>query len=142
MARSSTSFKPGQSGNPAGKPIGTKNRKTLIREKIEQFGPELMEIITKAARGEGELPPDMTAALALLARLDAPLRPRAETVEFALDTTLTRVQQADQIMAAIAAGDLDPETGNALIASLHKISDLQAADELEARLAALEAKQI
>lgn len=40
-----TPFQPGQSGNPAGKPVGTKNRSTIARKVLEMKGllpPEKM----------------------------------------------------------------------------------------------------
>ena len=135
-------FKSGDewTGNAAGRPRGIKNRATILREKIEQFGPELMDIITRAARGDGELPPDMTAALALLARLEPPVRATAPKVRFDLDKTLPLHEQAQQILDAIAEGEIDPDTGQALIATLDKIGNLKAVEQLEARLVALESK--
>lgn len=40
MARSSTSFKPGESGNPAGKPKGAKNKET---QQMDAFAAMLFE---------------------------------------------------------------------------------------------------
>lgn len=122
-------FKSGDewTGNAAGRPKGIKNRKTLIREKIEQFGPELMEIIKNAARGDGEAArPDMAAALALLARLDPPIRPRAEPVEFDLDTTLSASGQIKQVIQAVAEGALTIDEGQLICNMIRQRAEVSA----------------
>jgi hypothetical protein len=42
-----TQFKPGQSGNPKGRPKGSRNRKTLLRELIQQYSMEWSKIPIK-----------------------------------------------------------------------------------------------
>lgn len=46
-------WKPGQSGNPAGRPKNSKNKITLIKQALEgelrvQMGPHMAEVLTKA----------------------------------------------------------------------------------------------
>lgn len=59
--RALNSWKPGQSGNPAGKPVGTKNKLTLFREavlakqekKLLTKYPQVLDVvIEKALRGD------------------------------------------------------------------------------------------
>jgi hypothetical protein len=42
-----TQFKPGQSGNPKGRPKGSRNRKTLLRELTQQYSMEWSKIPIK-----------------------------------------------------------------------------------------------
>ena len=48
-----TPFKPGQSGNPAGKPKGVRNRKTIVKEALECIldgsDQQVVDAITAAA---------------------------------------------------------------------------------------------
>jgi hypothetical protein len=73
-------FQPGQSGNPAGKKPGTKNRKTLLLQELEKDGSSLANAIKSAAMS-GD-----SAAMALwLSRLEPPARKHGEHVEFEFD---------------------------------------------------------
>lgn len=129
-------FKPGQSGNPAGKKPGTRNRKTILRAELEKDGSALAAAIkSKALEGDA-------SCLALwLSRLEPPLRARAETVTFSLDTSKPLYEQAQEIMDAIAQARVDPDTGAMLIACLDKVGNLKAVEELQARVEALEARE-
>lgn len=82
----------------------------------------------------------MGAAALVLQRLSPPLRAAAEKVVFELDQSLSLTEQAKQIMAAVADGRIDPDTGHMLVNCIEKVAGIYATDELEARLAALEAK--
>jgi hypothetical protein len=110
-------WKPGESGNPAGRKPGTKIKRTILREQIEACGPELVSIIKTAALNP-EDKDHMTAALALLARLEAPLRPAARAVEFEFDPDAAPGENANRVMASVAAGEIDPDTGNKLLTML------------------------
>jgi hypothetical protein len=78
----------------------------------------------------------------VLQRLSPPLRAAAEKVVFELNQELPLAEQAKQIMAAVANGDIDPDTGNMLVTCVEKVAGIKTVDELEARLAALEEKQL
>lgn len=104
-------WKKGVSGNPAGRKKGSLCRKTLLRQEIEKHGAELIAVIKTAAL-ENQ---DMTAAGMLLARLEAPLRPQARTVEFEFTPDAAPGVNANRVMAAVAAGEIDPDTGHKLL---------------------------
>lgn len=125
-------FKKGQSGNPKGRPPG-RTRKSLLLEKFESQGVEVAQVVVDAAKAG-----DMTAANIVLQRLAPPLRPRAEAITFALDPTLPLTGQAQQVLVAVAAGEVDPDTGKLLIDCLSAFGGLRQVDELDARIAALE----
>lgn len=44
-----TSWKPGQSGNPTGKVKGTKDTRTIMRAKLKEKGPELIQKVLDLA---------------------------------------------------------------------------------------------
>jgi hypothetical protein len=63
-------------------------------------------------------------------------------VQFELDSALPLADQAKQILAAIADGKVDPETGRTLINCLASVANIEAIADLEARLVLLECKAV
>jgi hypothetical protein len=106
-------FQPGHKFSP-GRKKGSKNKKTLLRQQIEACGPELIARIKTIAFNE-EDGNAVTALGMLLARLEAPLRPAARTVEFEFDPNAAPGENANRVMAAVAAGEIDPDTGHRLL---------------------------
>ncbi|EJC63253.1 hypothetical protein QWA_06580 [Alcaligenes faecalis subsp. faecalis NCIB 8687] len=127
---------PGQSGNPKGRPKGSKNRKTMVVQEFEKEGSRIARVVIDAA-----LEGDMTAANMVLQRLSPPLRSRSEKVTFELDPEAPLSEQAQQVLTAVAAGDIDPDTGKLLIDAIAAFAGIKQVDDLESRLAALEGKQ-
>ena len=128
-------WQPGQSGNPKGRPIGSRNKKNVIAEEFEKDGSEVARVVMNAA-----LEGDMQAANMVLQRLSPPLRARAEKVTFELTPDAPLHEQANQVLASVAEGAIDPETGKMLIDCIQSVAGIRAVDELEARLIALEEK--
>lgn len=129
-------FQPGVSGNPKGRPKGSRNRKNIIAEEFAKEGSKVARVVMDAA-----LEGDMTAANMVLQRLSPPLRARAEKVTFELDGDKPLSEQAQQVLTAVAAGDIDPETGKLLIDAIGAFAGIKQVDDLEARLAALEGRR-
>jgi hypothetical protein len=115
-------FQPGQSGNPAGKKPGTKNRKTLLLQELEKDGSALAAAIKAAA-----LSGDASAMSLWLTRLEPALRSRSETVEIELDVDASSEDQIKTIMRAIVAGAISVETGSMLINNIEKLANIRAA---------------
>jgi hypothetical protein len=127
-------WKPGQSGNPAGRKPGA-GEVARLRAAIGDHVPAIIERLTAAA-----LAGDVGAARLLLERVIAPLKPSEEAAPLALpDGTLT--EQGRAVVAAAAAGTLAPGQAASLLASLGTLAKLTEADELARRVAALEALQ-
>lgn len=69
------------------------------------------------------------------------LRSQAERVSFDFDASAPVARQVEQVLAAIAAGAVAPDVGKQIIEAVGALSAIRATEELEARLAALEARQ-
>lgn len=126
-------FKAGQSGNPRGRPPGALNKKTRVSIALDAAAEDVTKAVIDAAK-DG----DMQAAKLVLERIQPPVRPRAERVQFALDPTGPLTAQAQQVLVAVAAGELDPETGKLLVECLSSFAGLRQTDELAARIELLE----
>jgi hypothetical protein len=105
-------FQPGQSGNPAGRPRGARNRITMLVEELLAGNADALvrKLIDQAMAGN-------PAAMALLARSLLPQR-KGATVRI----DLPELEQASDaptaisaIYAAVCAGELAPADGNSLI---------------------------
>ncbi len=96
-------FAKGQSGNPAGRKRGTKNKRTLLSAQLEEAGSAVQAVVIKRAVEDQ----DMHAASLVMARVNAPLKPRAAPVEFQLDLDAPLAEQSKSVLAAVAAGELD-----------------------------------
>ena len=126
-----TAWKPGQSGNPGGRPPGTGTIGKL-RASIEADIPEILAALTEQAK-RGDVP----AARLLLERTLPPMRPTEHAQPLALpDGTLT--EQGRAVLAAIAAGELGPQQGAQLLGAIAQLGRVAEIDELERRIRALE----
>jgi hypothetical protein len=126
-------FKPGQSGNPAGRKPGVIDRRQRIAQFFEGDGVEIAKVVIDAAK-KG----DMQAAALILNRVAPPARARAERVNFSLDTSQPLAAQAAAVVQSIADGLLAPDEAQAVLACLSTYASLVQADQLDARLKELE----
>ena len=131
-------FAPGQSGNPLGRPKGSRNRVTevveaLIHNNGEALGTKALE---KALEG------DRIMLQALLNRV-VPVR-RDHTVEFDLpkvETAADALAASSAVLAACSRGEISPREASEVMALIaNHVRMIEVAD-LAARVAALEEKQ-
>jgi hypothetical protein len=128
-------FQPGQSGNPAGKPVGAKNKTTLAVEAL--LDGEADALTRKAS--ELAKAGDMQALRLCLDRIAPARKDRLVQIDLpALNSAEDAVRASAAILAALSAGELTPgeaaELGK-LVASY--VTALSASD-FEKRLAQLE----
>lgn len=126
-------WKKGQSGNPAGRPRGS-GEVSKLRAAIADRVPELLaKLMTQALEG------DTSAARLLLERAVAPLKAteQPQAVNLAGDSL---TDQGRAVLASVAAGELAPGQGAALLSGIATLARVSEIDELAARVAALEQK--
>jgi len=126
-------WKPGQSGNPKGRPPGIPDKRGRFRRAIQDKGEELVTVVLNAA-----LAGDMAALRLCLDRIAPPLRPSAEPVEIAMPEGASAQEQATLVLAAIARGEVDPVNGKLLVDVISSVATLTELPAILARLEALE----
>lgn len=128
-------FKPGASGNPAGKPTGARHRVTLAVEALleGQHAALTQKAIDLALQGDG---PALRLCLDRIAppRKDAPLSFALPPIKSAADT----VQASASLLAAVAGGEVTPDEAGRVMALLTAHKALVESGDLEARISALE----
>lgn len=134
----STAFKPGRSGNPAGKPKGARNHSTrAILKLIEGGAEEITKAVLDAAKGG-----DMGAARFILERIVPTAKERPVSLTLPDVTTAEGIANAQAaILQAVAAGELMPNEGNVLAGIVEARRKALETEELAKRIAALEANQ-
>lgn len=126
------SWKPGQSGNPAGRPPGVGEIGKLRAAIGDRLPALLAAMMSKAIEG------DVGAARLLLERAIAPLKGIEQAVTLQLPNEGTLTAKANAVLSAAAAGDLAPGQAAQLIAALGTLAKISEVDELAARITALE----
>jgi hypothetical protein len=127
-------FKPGESGNPGGKPPGAKNRTTLLAQALFDGEAEALtrKIIELAKAG------DMQALKVCVDRLCPPLKAQAATVQIDIPETDSMGDTANAFIKAAAYGRLPPDVAAQLVSAVGTLARVVEIDELKIRLAALE----
>jgi hypothetical protein len=128
-------FEPGQSGNPGGRPKGSRNRvtqavETLIHGQAEALGAKAVEMA---------LAGDASMLRALLSTLVSARRDR--TVEFELpkiETAADVLAASSAVIAACAGGDVSPSEAGKIMELIATHVRTIEATEFDARLTALE----
>jgi hypothetical protein len=130
-----TRFKPGQSGNPSGRPKGSRHRTTLAIEKLlDGEGEEITRKAIELAKGG-----DMAAIRICLDRLAPPRKDRH--IEF----TLPKMEKASDaakasaaIVEAASSGELTPSEASEIMKIVESYARALQASDFEARLERLE----
>ena len=128
-------FKPGQSGNPAGRRPGSRNRATLAAEALlEGEAEELTRKAIELAKGGDTTALKMCLDRIAPARKDAPV-----TLDLpALTGPEAALAGVARAIEAAAAGEVTPSEAGALVALLESYRRAYETNEIEKRLAALE----
>ena len=123
-------FKPGQSGNPKGRPKN-KTPATILRKSIIDDMPEIIKTLVALAKGG-----DVAAAKILLDRCVPALKPQAMPICLPVNGSLA--EQGKEIVKAAMAGQIPPDISSQLITALAAQGRLLELEEITKRLEALE----
>lgn len=129
-------WKPGTSGNPAGRKPGSKNKATLaVLALMEDEAEAITRAVIDAAKGG-----DLTAAKVVIDKLIPNSRERAvQLPELADTSTAQGVAEAQrQILEAVAAGELTPGEASTLSGIVEARRKAIETVELEQRITQLE----
>ena len=128
-------FKPGQSGNPAGRPTGARHRTSLAIEAL--LDGEAEKLTRKAV--EMALDGDTTAMRLCLERLCPPRKSRPIMVDLPAINDATSISAAlGSVLSHVATGQITPEEGALLGGLLETHRKAVEFVEYEARLQKLE----
>ena len=133
--KKSSQWKPGQTGNPKGRPPG-QSAITKLRASIAPDVPAILKGLVTAAKAG-----DMQAARLILERVLPPLKGAEQAVELQIPDGGTLTTKADAVFTAAAAGELAPGQAAQMIAALGTLAKIIEVDELAARITALEAQR-
>lgn len=131
-------WKPGQSGNPLGKPRGARNKATqMVLSLMEGSAEEITKAVLDAAKGG-----DLSAAKIVLERLAPPMRERPVNIDLPDTRTPEGCSEAqDAILQSVGVGDLLPSEGAVLAGIVENRRRAIETLELESRIATLEGKK-
>ena len=125
-------WKPGQTGNPKGRPPG-QSEITRLRASLAGDVPEILAGLVLAAKGG-----DVQAARLILERILPPIKPIEQAVALQLPEGGTLTAQGRAVLPAVADGELAPSQGAALLGAIGTLARVTEIDELTARITALE----
>ena len=131
-------WKPGQSGNPAGRPRGARHKATLLAEKLLDGQSEAL--VQKAM--EMALSGDTTALRLCLERLCPPRKMRLVNIDLPETKTAEGIADAQSsVVQAVSGGELTPEEGAILSGILDARRKFIETQDHEARIQALEGER-
>jgi len=127
-------FKPGESGNPNGRPKGTPDRRTVLLRELDNDLPALLTKLKENALG-GD-----TAALKLLLDRLLPLRKSShDAVELPeLSDAKTLTDKVNAVLVAVADAQLPPDVGAQLVGAIGTAARVEEISELKDRIESLE----
>ncbi len=129
-----TTWQPGQSGNPRGRPKGA-GEVARLRAAIGENIPAVLEVLTEKA-----LAGDVASARPPLERALPAVKPVELAQAIAMPTEGTLTDQGRAVLSAVASGELSATQGAQLVTAIGQLARLAEIDELEKRIAALEKK--
>lgn len=126
-------YKPGQSGNPAGKKKGTKHESTRLREMFRTRSTELFNTAINLA-----LDGDVAMIRLCIDKILPSMKPVTETIEAPLSSEGTLAEQAATLYRQAASGEVSLDVAVQLMNVLQGRIKIDEFSTIEARLAALE----
>lgn len=130
-------FKPGESGNPQGRKLGTKTAAGKLRDQLLTQAPEILAALIEQAKIG-----DPAAAKLVLDRCLPALRPTDAPVAMTLPADTADLGAASQaVLLALGAGSITPDQAGSIAGVLNALARVRETTELEQRIIALEGKQ-
>lgn len=127
-----------QSPNRIGRPPGSKNRRTIIREAMRKAYPDgeagFWAAVVEQAKGG-----DMQAVAMVADRLVPKMRPQGETITLSKPLDGSLADNARTILELVAGGEIAPDTAKELLSALADVGKIIEVSELQKRLERLEA---
>ena len=133
---SKTQFKPGQSGNPKGRPKSALTA-TDLRQRLARDAEQIIDSVVQAA-----LNGDTQAARLVLERIIPAIKPIEQPVEMPLPNCETLTEHGRAVLSAVVAGELAPGQGAQLVSAIGGLARVVEVDELAARVAELEKRHV
>lgn len=131
MAKSSTTFTKGQSGNAKGRPPG-KTSRTQFREMVKTALPAIVESLVTAAKLG-----DVQAAKVVLDRCVPALKPTADAL--VIKATGTLAEQGKAVISSMTSGHITPDAAKTALDAMGVQARLLEQSDLIQRIEALEA---
>lgn len=128
-------WKKGVSGNPAGRPKGIVDRRARLNKILAGKAEDVLNVVIAAALGG-----DVHSANIILSRVVSTLRPQDERVEFDFDASAPMSSQIEQVLKAMAQGEISPDAAKQITESIGVLDAIRQAESLGAKLAVLEAR--
>jgi hypothetical protein len=126
-------FKPGQSGNPAGRPKGS-GLVGQLRQQLSDAAPEIVAKLIESAQAG-----DSTAMRVVLEKLIPNQKPQLPPLAIEIpDGSL--LERANAVLDAAIKGEISPDQAASIISMGNEIARLKEYEDLEKRLIALEQK--
>ena len=131
-------FKKGVSGNPRGRRAGSRNKATMLLEKMmADDGEGVVNAVLEAAKGG-----DMQAARIILDRICPPRKERPISCKLPkLEDPSDLPAGISAILQAVSEGQLTPGEGQALASLIEAQRRTLETEDIDQRLAALEAER-
>jgi Family of unknown function (DUF5681) len=105
-------FLPGQSGNPAGRPRGSRNKKTLV---LEALLDEESEVLMRRVIGLAKMGDDVAMRL-VFARMLPPRRDRPVPLDLPrIENEADARRASGDVMEAVGAGEVTPQEAEQLL---------------------------
>lgn len=123
--------------NKIGRPAGSKNKRTVIREALADTfdgGEQGFWLAVCAQAQEG----DMQAMAMLADRLSPKLKPESATISLPEPLTGSPADMAKQLIQFAGSGDIPTSTATELLSALANVVKIEEATELMERITALE----
>ena len=122
----------GESGNPAGRPKGAKDKRTALRELLRPYAEELVIKAVEMAKAG-----DTTALRICMDRLIPPVRERDAFVQLPL-TRGSLTEKGQAVLNALGEGAISPDVASTILQGIAAQARILELDEIEKRVSALE----